>query len=236
MSDLLVIVPSKGRPKSLERLAAAWDDTDAFESAGLIVAVDADDPELPGYHAALDRLAAVNPDRTINLMGCGPWQPMVAKLNQAAALFAGQGHFALGFAGDDHLPRTVGWAAAYLEALRGMGTGIVYGDDGLQGARLPTQWAMTSDIVRALGRMVPADVDHLYCDNAVKDLGEAADCIRYLPDVLVEHMHPIARKAKVDDGYRLVNAPSQYRKDRAAYQRWRDEQLDSDAATIRALP
>jgi hypothetical protein len=236
VSDLLVIVPSRGRPESLERLAAAWDATGAFaESAGLVVAVDDDDPKLPGYHEAMDRLRPAFLYRPLSLALCGPWQPMVAKLNQAAVFAATQPDppFALGFAGDDHLPRTEGWAGRYLEALREMGTGIVYGDDGLQGEKLPTQWAMTSDIVRALGRMVPAPVDHLYCDNAIRDLGEAAGCLRYLPDVLIEHMHPLAGKAQVDNGYRLVNAPSQYRKDRTAYQRWRDEQLAADVTAIR---
>ncbi|WP_037684635.1 hypothetical protein, partial [Streptomyces griseus] len=106
--------------------------------------------------------------------------------------------------------RTVGWAGRYVDELRQLGTGIVYGDDGYQGERLPTQWAMTADVVGALGRMVPAPVEHLYCDNSVLDLGRAAGCIRYLPDVLVEHMHPVAGKAADDDQYRRVNSSAQY--------------------------
>lgn len=236
MSDLLVIVPSRGRPESLERVAAAWDATGAFdESAGLIFAADADDPLLPGYHAALDRLAAADPDRTVNLMGCGRWRPMVAKLNRAAGMFAEQGHFALGFAGDDHLPRTRGWAARYLEALRDMGTGIVYGDDLLQGERLCTSWAMTSDIVRALGRMVPAPVEHMFCDNSVMDLGRLAGCLRYLPDVVVEHCHPLAGKAEWDTGYVRVNRADQYQRDGAAYGQWTAQDRAADVAAVKAL-
>lgn len=237
MADLLMIVPSRGRPESLERVAAAWYATEAFtDGAALVVAVDSDDPTFPQYRAALGRLAEADPGPTpINLMDTGGWQPMVAKLDAAATLFAGQGHFALGFAGDDHLPRTVGWAKGYLAELRAMGTGIVYGDDGYQGERLPTQWAMTADIVRALGRMVPAPVEHLYCDNAVLDLGRAAGCIRYLPDVLVEHMHPAAGKAVDDDQYRRVNGRDQYRRDRAAYRQWCRSGLRADTAAVRKL-
>jgi len=236
-SDLLVIVPSRGRPDSLERVADAWDATGAFaESAGLIFAVDVDDPRMPGYRAALDRLAAASPGpRTINLMNCGPWQPMVAKLNHAATMFAGQGHFALGFAGDDHLPRTTGWAARYLETLREMGTGIAYGNDLLQGERLCTSWAMTSDIVRALGRMVPAPVDHMYCDNSVMDLGRDAGCLRYLPDVVIEHCHPLAGKAEWDTGYARVNRAEQFQRDEAAYRQWCGSGRDADVATIKSL-
>jgi len=236
VSDLLVIVPSRGRPESLERVAAAWYATGAFDVAGLIFAVDVDDPALPGYHEALDRLAAADSGpTTINLMNAGAWRPMVHKLDFAAAMFAEQGHFAVAFMGDDHLPRTPGWAARYLEALHELGTGIVYGDDGIQGERLPTQWAMTADIVRALGRMVPAPVEHLYCDNAIRDLGQAAGCLRYLPDVLIEHMHPVAGKAPMDAGYARVNRRQQYQADRIRYETWRALRLAADADKVRAL-
>lgn len=237
MSELLVIVPSRGRPESLERVAGAWYETGAFpDGAGLVFAVDGDDPKFPDYRRALDRLAAADPGpTTINLMHNVAWEPMVAKLNRAALMFAEQGHFALGFAGDDHLPRTHGWAGRYLAALRELGIGIVYGDDGIQGQRLPTQWAMTADIVRTLGRMVPAPVEHLYCDNAVKDLGEQAGCLRYLPDVLIEHMHPVGGKAPMDAGYARVNRREQYRKDGLAYERWKQTDRAIDAGAVRTM-
>jgi hypothetical protein len=235
-SDLLVIVPSRGRPESLERVAAAWDATKAFgESAGLVFAVDDDDPSLPGYHTALARLAAADPGRGINLMNAGRWRPMVAKLDRAANLFACQGHFALAFMGDDHRPRTVGWASTMLAALREMGTGIVYGDDLLQRERLCTAWAMTSDIVQTLGAMVPAPVEHMYCDNAVMDLGRLAGCLRYLPEVVIEHCHPLAGKADWDGGYARVNRADQYRRDEALYRHWCDGMRDVHVAAVKAL-
>jgi hypothetical protein len=220
----------------LERVVEAWDATGAFgESASLIFAVDSDDPRLAGYRAAFDRLASDKIGRAIGLTNCGPWQPMVPKLDMAAAMFAEQGHFALGFAGDDHLPQTPGWAARYLETLGEMGTGIVYGNDLLQGERLCTSWAMTSDIVRALGRMAPAPVEHMYCDNSVMDLGRLAGCLRYLPDVVVEHRHPLAGKADWDSGYARVNRAEQYQRDEAAYRQWCGSGRDADVATIKAL-
>jgi hypothetical protein len=233
VADLLVIVPSRGRPASLERVAAAWYETGAFdEGAGLVFAVDNDDPTMPEYRAALDRLAAADPGpTTLNLMDAGAWQPMVPKLNRAAVMFTERAA-ALGFAGDDHLPRTAGWARCYLDTLRGLGTGIVYGDDLIHGIRLPTQWAMTADIVRALGRMVPAPVEHLYCDNSIMDVGRAAGCISYLPDVVIEHVHPITGRVPMDDGYRRVNSPEQYRRDQAAYLAWRRDQLAADVQAI----
>lgn len=83
--------------------------------------------------------------------------------------------------------------------------------------------------------MVPADVEHLYCDNAIKDLGEQADCLRYLPDVLIEHMHPVAGKAPMDAGYQRVNRREQYRTDRLAYELWRQVDLGLHAGIIRTI-
>lgn len=232
MADLLVIVPTRGRADNAARVLAAWDATSAWDCADLALAVDRDDPAIDDYR----RLAAGPAGRGFWVLAEQPgWQPMVAKLNATAAVHCAGGYWALGFAGDDHLPRTPGWAGRYLAALRELGTGIVYGDDGLQGRRLPTQWAMTADIVRALGRMVPAPVEHLYCDNAIKDLGQATGCLRYLPDVLIEHMHPLAGKAPSDAGYRRVNSGGQYARDAAAYREWRDGRLADDARAVRAL-
>jgi len=159
---------------------------------------------------------------------------MVAKLDAVAASVASD-YFALGFMGDDHLPRTNGWAQRYVDALRELGTGIVYGNDLLQGERLCTQWTMTSDIVRALGRMVPAPVDHLYSDNSVMVLGDHARCICYLPDVVVQHCHPFGGTAELDDQYRRVNAPEQYKRDKASYRGWTRAQMAKDVAKVRQL-
>jgi hypothetical protein len=239
--DLVVVVPTKGRPESVGLVVEAWRATGAFdEGAALTFAVDDDDPTLPRYIQAFNaaRASEPYPPPDIRLCHSGPWQPMVLKLNAVALheLALAQGAPAmLGFMGDDHRPRSNGWAARYIGALRELGTGIVYGDDLIQHERLPTQWAMTSDIVLALGRMVPADVEHLYCDNAIMDLGLAADCIRYLPDVKIEHCHPVARRGAWDAGYERVNARAQYAKDHAAHERWKSEQLVVDAATVRGL-
>jgi len=229
--ELLVIVPSRGRPQAVERVADAWRSTDAHLHAALLFAVDADDPELPAYHAVQTG------DSWLKMTVLPEWQPMVHKLDNVALTVAEgtEAPFALGFAGDDHLPRTSGWAVRYLAALRELGTGIVYGDDLIQGEQLPTQWAMTADIVRALGRMVPAPVGHLFCDNSVADLGREADCLRYLPDVVIEHRHPVAGRTPWDDSYRRVNSVPQWTADHDGYQRWHAERLATDAKLVRAL-
>lgn len=227
MASLLIIVPSRSRPASIVRLLEAWTETGAWTHADLHVEVDQDDPTLDGYLAIPPM-----PGLTVNVADI--WRPLVPKLNRVAE-WAADRYEAVGFAGDDHVPRTPGWAGTYLDTLREMGTGIVYGDDGYQHENLPTEWAMTSDIIRALGRMVPAQVDHLYCDEAVRDLGRRAECIRYLPDVHIEHMHPAAKKADNDAQYKRVNSSEQYRNDGAAFKRWKKTGLAADVAKVKAL-
>jgi hypothetical protein len=226
MADMLFIVPSRSRPGNAARLLQAWTTTGAWDTADLLIAVDADDPALPGYQA-LDLSKA-------RLTVADVWRPMVHKLELAAAAEAGA-YFALGFMGDDHLPTTKGWAARYLDTLRELRTGIVYARDDYMDEKLPTQWAMTSNIVRALGRMVPAPVEHLYCDNAILDLGNAAGCIRYLADVLIQHRHYGNGLARMDPQYQRVNSADQYGRDKPAYEAWVRDQLPADAQTVAAL-
>lgn len=238
-TELIIVVPTRSRPQNVERVVKAWWDTHAFkQGAELHFVVDGDDPALPQYVRALDEMRdqLAYSDRALTYSVHGHWRPLVPKLNAAVADLLLWSPFAIGFAGDDHLPRTIGWAARYIEALREPGAGIVHGHDGYRPDDLPTEWAIRSDILRALGRMVPANVEHLYCDDSVRDLGKAAGCIRQLPDVLIEHMHPVAGKAEADEQYDRVNGRDQYRTDRRAYREWRDRGgLAADVAIIRDL-
>lgn len=232
-AGLLVIVPSRGRPESVARVTEAWRQTDAYPDASLVFAVDADDPRYSEY---LDQDLPETGHLQVSFVWTPTWKPMVHKLNEGALAAATAGGWAgIAFMGDDHLPRTKHWPAMLLAALDQLGTGIVYGRDGFQNKALPTWWAMTPDIIRALGRMVPADVEHLFCDNSIKDLGDRAGCLRYLPDVLIEHMHPIIGKAPTDAGYERVNAPEQRGRDLAAYEQWRTAQWPMDAGIVRTV-
>lgn len=228
---MLIIVPTRSRPENVAKVVRAWEETDAFRYADLLFAYDMDDPKRGLYDLAM---ADKGNRAEVHSVVLPEWLPLVPKLNRVAAMYA-EGmpkHFAIGFAGDDHLPRTPDWAMRYLRMLLMIGTGVVSCPDGYRPDKLPTQWAMTADIVRALGRMVPAPVEHLYCDNAVWDLAEAAGCYAYLDDVLIEHMHPLAGKTKFDDQYRHVNRPDQFRQDEALYAVWKHGAGHPDARTL----
>lgn len=234
VTDLLMLVPSRGRPGSVASLRRAFGET-CTAATQLLLIVDDDDTTLDDYVAEATPVVDGHYPVSIGVMEDS--QGMVHALNSAAVSLLSRPPvpFAVGFLGDDHRPRTRGWDEAYLAALRELGTGIVYGNDGFQGESLPTQCAMTSDIVATLGAMAPPTLKHLWIDNYWLDLGKGAGCIRYLPDVIVEHMHPAAGKATFDEGYLRVNALEMYRQDRAEYARIKQEALPAAIDAVRGL-
>jgi hypothetical protein len=224
MTDLVIVVPSRGRPGKMFELADAFEATCTADTA-LVVSLDSDDKRVDEYVDDRYAYRFVQPNTS-----------MVEALNRGVLMAHGFApSFAVGFMGDDHRPRSKGWDQAYLDALRELGTGIVYGDDLLQHEKLPTQCAMTSNIVQELGWMAPPSLKHMFVDNWWLELGKGAECLRYLPDVVVEHEHPHAGKTEWDDGYRRVNAKPVYQRDGFQFDLLRARELPAAVQKVRAL-
>jgi hypothetical protein len=227
MNQLAILVPTRGRPNNLARLQHAF--TETCEAATRLVAlVDDDDPELPAYQALADQLRG----EPFFRLEIGPRLRLGPTLNVAGPKWAARSSV-VGFMGDDHVPRTAGWDTHYAAELVQLGTGLVYGNDLIQGEALPTQVAMTSDIVLATGCMVPPGAVHLWLDNAWLALGRALGAITYLPDVVVEHVHPIAGRAQWDAGYAECNTDALMDADRAVFEAWQQNDLPRWVQQIR---
>ncbi|WP_435610052.1 hypothetical protein [Streptomyces sp. C10-9-1] len=229
--DLLVIIPTRGRPDAVPALLDAWQATGA--TADLLFAIDEDDPRRDDYlaHGEPARARGLHP-----IWSVGPRLRLVGTLNDVANTMAPRYPY-LAFMGDDHRPRPADrpWDARIRECLSG-GPGIVYGNDLLQGQKMPTAVAMTSDIVTALGYMALPACTHLCVDLVWKDWGEGMGRLTYLPDMVIEHLHPANGKAALDAGYEEANSPAMVDHDTAAYYRYRDTGgLDADLATLRGL-
>lgn len=194
MNELAIITPSRGRPQNIQALMDSFEDTKA--QCTLVVVVDDDDPQLDEYNKLSIPLLIQLPRE-----GKGMARP----LNRAALALRGEFSF-FGFMGDDHRPRTPNWDEIFIAELADMPTGLIYGNDLLQGHRLPTQIVMTANIVDALGGMVPPGFEHLFLDNFWLQLGTHLNAIKYLDDVIIEHMHPFAGKGQMDAGYQEVNS------------------------------
>ncbi len=196
----------------------------------LVLIFDQDDEHLPQY-------ISENDNRWEYFISPPTKRGMVGALNNAYWHYERSGNlgFAVGFMGDDHRPRTPAWDEAYLRELRRMGSGFVYGNDLFQYAEMPTQVAFTSDIAKALGCMCPPQFRHLCVDVVWREWGRGMGRLTYLPDVIIEHMHYLAGKAREDRNYRAVNSILIAEHDGATYKDYMENQYWYDIEKLMAL-
>ena len=204
-SDLVVLIPTRGRPDNAVALEQAFVDTNTTAKRFYIVDFSDETRSEYSWKLPLESVIMIH-----NETG-----GMAYPLNYAARQFTGEfDNFA--FMGDDHRPRTTNWDEKFVEELYA-GSDIVYGNDLFQGASLPTQVAMSAEIVKALRGMVPDNLRHLYLDNFWLKLGQDLNKIKYLPEVIIEHCHAFNGKAPMDENYARVNAPEVYSADTVAF-------------------
>lgn len=221
---LLVVVPTRGRPLRFRELMHEFIATRAVPSTRMLACVDDDDPTVRDY--------PVIPG-DVGSYVVGPRQGFMPRLNFEALAEArvGSGVEAIASFGDDHVPRTIDWDAKLMHALTEMGGGVVYPNDGFQGARCATAPVLSAKLVRALGWYAPPSLAHFWVDDFWMDLGDELGRLRYLGDVLVEHMHPAAHKAEHDDTY--GDNAIHVEHDRVEYLRYQAHDFDGDVARVR---
>jgi hypothetical protein len=225
-TELLMIVPTRGRPQNARDLYTSWMATVTGNSRLLFV-VDEDDPQLESYRAQMAWMLHAQ-------LLIGPRLRMVGSLNAAATSQGVQCKY-VGFMGDDHRPRTLGWDMRFIEVLAKSSASIVYGNDLLQGEKMATAVAMTSDIIQTLGYMVPSSLVHLCADLVWCEWGRALGTLTYLDNVVLEHMHPANGKALNDAGYREVNSGEMIKADSEAYYEYMESDFHIDVAKLREL-
>jgi len=222
--DITVYVPTRGRPENALRLQDAFFRTSRLMSRIVFIKSD-NDPYLDHYRHLQDSI-------TVSPRKPGFVDPLnLGYLEDRKGIYS----YAVGFMGDDHLPRSDGWDEMFVQALLKMKSGFVYGNDGFQGARIPTQVAMTSDIPLSLGFMTLPQLSHLYADNWWLDFGNRIGKIKYVKDAVIEHMHPAAGKAAHDAGYEFSGSFALDQSDKGIYQSYLDCNIDGDAKTVLAM-
>ena len=219
MPDLLVIVPSRGRPDSVQRLWGRMRQTCRGDTR-LLVSLDADDPAWGDYPGGPLYQTLWNT------------RGVVAHFNAAAAGFGRDFRF-IGALGDDFLPSTDAWDTEIMEALTE--TPLAYGNERFPG-RVPGESVchifMRAEVVRALGYVGPPAFKHMYVDNCWAAWGQACG-ITYLDGTVLEHLHFTAGKSAHDATY--DQAMSFGDADRAAWDAYLAGGLAADIAKIRAV-
>lgn len=220
MADLVVLVPSRGRPRNIARLISACKRTCTADTV-LHFGFDDDDPALTQNLAELDwqSVALVRPR-----MGLAAWT------NHLAGLYLPDAPYVASI-GDDMVPVTPGWDKKLMEAC-GM-TGMAYPDDKRRDD-VPEAIVMTSSIVNALGWMCQPTLDHWFVDAVWRDIGTGAGCLTYCPSVVVEHRHPNVPGGDPPDAT-YHEAAEGFGRDMAAYQKWKLHGMRDDVAKVRAV-
>lgn len=241
---LIMIIPSMGRPAAAGEAARSAIENATSPWTSVLIAVDGPhEPEQRDAYRALvgDHIFVAFSDEHRGMVGTlnrAAWRmahPGAVAADHECPMYGPCGYVThLGFMGDDHRVRTHGWDERLTDAAGYFG--LSYGDDLLRGPELPTAVVMGADIVRTLGAMAPPTLGHLYVDDYWRTLGEELDALRYVPDVVIEHMHPAAGKAEIDASYETTNHPDQYARDRAAWEEYRLKFLgrDVDAVSFQA--
>lgn len=223
--DLLLIVPTRGRPENAARLLAAVHETAKLATC-VHFAADDDDPELDAYRHVIETAAGEHTLET------GPRKGLAAWTNEIAVRRAGEFPYLASF-GDDMVPKTKHWDHFLTRGIEDMGgTGFTYPWDGLR-EDIPEACVLSSDIVAALGWMCMPALEHFFVDDTWADLGRGAGCLRHCRAVAVDHVHPRAGTAERDKTY--TDASPKLDADRAAYQEWRCTRMAGDIGKIVAL-
>lgn len=227
--SVVVAMPSRERPQRAAEAIHAARSLAVLTSTSIVLVVDADDSTLPAYReltwdwGPMVHLAVLEPEDTGNLVRATNTIVRFIMDDEPDAI--------VGNLGDDHMVRTQGWDRMVSDALES--PGIAYGDDKVHGEHLPTAPFISGRIIRALGYYALPDCAHMYIDNAWRDIAELAGVRRYLPDLVIEHMHPAVGKALWDDSYLRTNSDSAILRDRAHYESWRKHAMDVDVGRVR---
>jgi len=205
---LAILVPTRGRPHNLQRLAKAAKET-CTADYHIFARIDNDDNSV---YPELDNVTYVE----------GPRIFFTNSLNELAEIAMNEWYTHIAILGDDVVPETYGWDEKMISALSELG--VVYGSDGLEdlhGPDLPTHVIVPTEMYRKLGWIGLPGSRHLFCDNAWRELGKLTEFI-YLPDVKLTHLHRWNNTAPNDTTYEEANDKVKRDLDRFAFENWRD--------------
>lgn len=225
--EIVIIIPSRGRPHLLNRLLESWKNTTLGYSR-IVVVLDEDDHSnytdilkdyMSSSYVEVDILFGERQMLTSKLNTCANWEKRDVNT------------LAVGFMGDDCVFMSNEWELPIIEWLKS-NVGICYGNDLLQGEALPNNVFIHTNIIAALGFMAPPELKHYYIDNYWKDLGLRLDKLKYFPHIIIEHRHWSNKKEVKDTTY--TEAEKLMEEDKKTWDEKREEILSLSVKRIQA--
>lgn len=180
-----VLLPSRGRPHNVRRVVESARATASGEVEFVIYL---DDDDTPSHDAARDLEVEVIVGPRVLLSET--WNRCWERARFDVAMHCG----------DDIVFRTPGWDARVLDAFNAVPDRIalVWGRDGFQDLNMSTHGFLHRRWVETVGYFVPPYFASDYNDAWLYEVAGALGRRVFLPDVLTEHMHPVAGKAPMD--------------------------------------
>ena len=222
MSDanLLVMVPTRGRPEQCGRLLESFRETTDRADIAFIL-----DPDQEDLYAGVEWGDAAHGV-------LAPRGTLREKLNQTADAFA-DSYDALMWTGDDHVFKTPGWDRLMLAALEDMGGhGWVFPDT-VRRRDVPEIWMCDTALVRHLGWFFPPAVNQYYADNIIGEAGKRAGLIRFCPEAVIEHLHYSVDPDMEHDATYAEAENAHGQADLKAFNQWRADHLSIEVAILR---
>jgi hypothetical protein len=138
----------------------------------------------------------------------------------------------VGFIGDDIVFKTP-FESTVIENLLAFDYGMVYGNDLVWDGKLATHPFVTSNAITAVGFFGCPAVQHNYFDNYWQTIFGILNKTNYLPEIIMEHIHPIVDKEQRDDIYNdIINKLDS---DGIKFKVYMMAHLDDDLNKIKAI-
>lgn len=222
MSEFAVLIPSRGRPERFRQTLEAIKDT--APGVDVYLGLDVDDEHFPKYRVDGHAYVSIGERQSL----CA-WTNKLAKI----AMCRSTPPKYLISMGDDHIPRSINWHLALADPINYGPKLFTFGNDGMNHEHLCTAWMTSVEAYEALGWMMLPTLEHMYVDNVIMELGAVTDSLKYIPHVLVEHMHPTIRKAEWDSTYWTDEDKHRKVKDFQSFRNWRfGQQFGRDVLII----
>jgi hypothetical protein len=256
-------LPSRNRPKSLERFFQSYRETGAVCPGWVVLNADDWEANRAAYEAlalpagwsfslaggelpAMAKVPAAPIWGAVKAMLPGLSQKESAVTPQPVDSMCGAMRVMwptmkeldwVGWADDDYFPETPGWDVKMVEALRGYN--FVSTNDcwkaraDVKMGRMCGAWAFSGDLLRAVGYLVPAGLKKSYVDDVWETIGRATGTWETRMDVVVRHLHPETGLAAADDTNNQV--VKNWPNDTKAFTRWKKTEAGRAIERVKAI-
>ena len=224
MKKLLVMVPSRGRPKRLEEFLDSFDRTHS-SGTDLFVYLNDNDPKKEEYGKIPG----------LRFLHSGKQLYLAEAYNHIFKIYPDYDYYSL--LNDDHYCITPEWDRKLIDIIEKKGgTGLACCEDNLTDWKKfqhPSGMVISGNIPRSLGYMVWPKIQHIGIDCFFKELLTPLNMLYHTTDVVIEHRHWTNGKALLDENYRWVYHKDQYQYGMSMVEEYKRIQLQKDIEKLK---